>query len=527
MEVLQELYRKRGKVVTKDDLIEAVWKRFAVTDHAVTVVISDLRSALGDDSRNPRFIETIPKRGYRLIEQAAVRTEISEPAKTDQGARSLPRPAGLVKSLFAVAAICLAGFGLVNILNSPPRQIVLVDTENLTNRADFDALASSLSAIALDLSLQQDDVPIVRWRDSGGREPSAARWRIETQLLETEGGPTSTIQVLKAGTREILWNGSAQITSDRFSRAHSVLFTEALQEIGVNVEPLVKLSSDPAAEDLYWKARLFWDLRSETSAHYAQSLLAENISRFPEHAKSHAALVDLYAHKTGAFFADKLESPRDEAKKHLRQAIELASDLFETRLAAAHFALFAEGDAPAALTKLSALVDEKPSYSVAWRSYATALAANGEFNAAMAAIETARALDPLNPVTAWDAVWIFYVAGAHDVAMESILAAEALGGDGDLYRGLIHASEGADKEALKVFAGIVGRQEPFETFNELYLEYTELPEPVQNAVFSAAFASLAGRSEVASEILAEGDEGVQVWARLWRQRAPFLNQPLR
>lgn len=67
MEALLVLAEHAGRVVMKDELIAAVWGRLAVSDHSVAMVVSQLRRALGDDARSPRYIETITKRGYRLI----------------------------------------------------------------------------------------------------------------------------------------------------------------------------------------------------------------------------------------------------------------------------------------------------------------------------------------------------------------------------------------------------------------------------------------------------------------------------
>ena len=67
MAVLIELIAANGAVVTKDALLKAVWQGAIVSDHSVANAVSDLRRALGDDRRNPRYIETIPKRGYRLL----------------------------------------------------------------------------------------------------------------------------------------------------------------------------------------------------------------------------------------------------------------------------------------------------------------------------------------------------------------------------------------------------------------------------------------------------------------------------
>ena len=82
--VLEYLVQHKERTVSKDELLDAVWQRTAISEHSVTVVISDLRRVLGDDSREPRYIQTIPRKGYRLIAEAGyVETEAdgAEPPK--------------------------------------------------------------------------------------------------------------------------------------------------------------------------------------------------------------------------------------------------------------------------------------------------------------------------------------------------------------------------------------------------------------------------------------------------------------
>jgi Tol biopolymer transport system component/DNA-binding winged helix-turn-helix (wHTH) protein len=67
MEVLQALAERPGDVLSKERLIARVWAGTNVTDDVLTRSISELRRTLGDDAREPHFIETIPKRGYRLV----------------------------------------------------------------------------------------------------------------------------------------------------------------------------------------------------------------------------------------------------------------------------------------------------------------------------------------------------------------------------------------------------------------------------------------------------------------------------
>src|SRR5262245_54344353 len=67
MQLLQRLSNHGGEVVSKEQLMQAVWTDTIVTDDVLTRAISELRKAFGDNSKSPRYIQTIPKSGYRLI----------------------------------------------------------------------------------------------------------------------------------------------------------------------------------------------------------------------------------------------------------------------------------------------------------------------------------------------------------------------------------------------------------------------------------------------------------------------------
>jgi DNA-binding winged helix-turn-helix (wHTH) protein len=65
--VLCALARRPGHLVTKGDLLDAVWGHRFVTDSVLKTAISEVRAALQDDPRQPRYIETVSRRGYRFI----------------------------------------------------------------------------------------------------------------------------------------------------------------------------------------------------------------------------------------------------------------------------------------------------------------------------------------------------------------------------------------------------------------------------------------------------------------------------
>lgn len=83
-QVLLYLLEQRQRLITKDELIDHVWEETAVTDNALEQCLAEIRKVLGDDSRNPRFIKTVPRAGYRLIgivEEFDLSNVVQQPAK--------------------------------------------------------------------------------------------------------------------------------------------------------------------------------------------------------------------------------------------------------------------------------------------------------------------------------------------------------------------------------------------------------------------------------------------------------------
>lgn len=106
-EVLACLASRSGEVVGREELLERVWPGVVVGDDALTQAIIKLRKALGDDSHSPRYIETIPKRGYRLI--AAVGQ--AAPVDSTSGGRPRRKPSLGTALMVSVAVLALAALG--------------------------------------------------------------------------------------------------------------------------------------------------------------------------------------------------------------------------------------------------------------------------------------------------------------------------------------------------------------------------------------------------------------------------------
>jgi DNA-binding winged helix-turn-helix (wHTH) protein len=107
---LELLCRRPGEIVTTEDILAQVWNGRAISPNSVPVVISDLRQALEDDARSPRYIETVAKRGYRLMAEPPADTPIV-------ASRRRVRPAILV--LIALATALGAALAYAMIVRRP------------------------------------------------------------------------------------------------------------------------------------------------------------------------------------------------------------------------------------------------------------------------------------------------------------------------------------------------------------------------------------------------------------------------
>lgn len=105
LSVLAALAARPGQLLVKDELLDAVWGHRHVSESVLKNAINTLRGALGDDAQAPRFIETVPRRGYRFIAECrAVTAPAAAPATTAPTAGNLPPPAGVLVGREADAA---------------------------------------------------------------------------------------------------------------------------------------------------------------------------------------------------------------------------------------------------------------------------------------------------------------------------------------------------------------------------------------------------------------------------------------
>ena len=161
---LELLCEADGEVVTHDRLIESVWGGRRLSDNSVAVVIGQLRRALEDDAREPKVIETIPKRGYRLV---GINDALPRRAK--------PRLLALLLAVFVVAVT------LALLMSGPSRpEVAMADVVNETGNAEYDPLARATSELI---------VTELGKRGFAVRRDDAGTLRLAAKLVMWNGGP--------------------------------------------------------------------------------------------------------------------------------------------------------------------------------------------------------------------------------------------------------------------------------------------------------------------------------------------------
>jgi DNA-binding winged helix-turn-helix (wHTH) protein/tetratricopeptide (TPR) repeat protein len=206
MDVLVCLAAHAGEVVSRDTLNQQVWTQIVVTDQAVTNCISELRHCLGDDRSAHRVIETIPKRGYRLVEPVRVETH-----------QALPRVTRRSRALLAVGLLllgALSGFAWWWSRPTAPAvsSVAVLRFENAAGDASLDYLTLALPDEVATLLTKSRDVAVRPFEYVDSDDPLAvARARHIDHLvsgryyLEDNAQLSLAIEAQHVGQERVIW----------------------------------------------------------------------------------------------------------------------------------------------------------------------------------------------------------------------------------------------------------------------------------------------------------------------------------
>jgi len=435
MTVLICLAQAAGDVISREELEAAAWEGLVVGYDSLASTIIKLRKAFEDDSRNPRIIETVPKRGYRLI---APVNAIGPPAVTEGGAEaeSLEQPTGfapaplrekkritqiLIKNkargLLVVAAsfalVMAIYFGVMSDDNDRTQTVAVLPFKNMSNdpqqeyfsdgmTADLITDLSKLSALSVIarntvFSYKNGDVDVRKVARELG-----AQYVIEGSVRKAGNTVRITATLIDASNGTNIW-------ADRFDGALDDVF--ALQDKVTSriVESLeVKLTENERSQmihqytsniDAYdhflrgWQ--YFWNMSREGNQIARESYL-KAIELDPDFARAYANLALTYAYEYLNGWSENPEQTLKKANQYAEKAVELDDKLPQVYWALGVIQSYSR-QYKAALETARTALELDPNYADGYGLLATVLNYAGQPKKALDAMDKAMKLNPRHP----------------------------------------------------------------------------------------------------------------------------------
>ncbi len=403
-DVLACLIEAEGAVVSKDALLERAWPDTVVEEAALSRCISELRRALGDDAKQPRYIETLPKRGYRL---------------TAEVARHTPPPASRLSliSPWVVAAalvvIVLASSTyrrwIVPTEARSIRAVAVLPVENLTGDEGQDVFAEGITdGLITELGrIRVFDRVTSRYSTVGLDAGSSSMARIgdlldvdgivEASMLSIADAVRLNVRLVHAPSDSQVWSGSFEGGPSDIARLYGEVARALVRGIGLAVPgeetPPPERAVDPAAHAAYVRGRHFWSQRTPEGYRRAAEYFRQAIDIDPEYAAAYAGMADNF------FMAE--EPTRAVAAKDARNyaaiALSLDDSLADAHTTMAFISVF-DWQWQAAEERFVKAIELNPSYVTAHHWYGLLLTWLSRFDEAEAHLLRARELDPLSPL---------------------------------------------------------------------------------------------------------------------------------
>lgn len=448
--VLEILLEHPGEIVTREDLRARIWPQesFGDFDQAVNVAIAKLRTALGDSAENPRYIETLPRRGYRFIAEVALvdtaksATELPVTQTDAKPAISkrlrLPLP---WKIAGPIMVLVLAGFITWILLprKSPSpeiRSLAVLPLESLSVDASQDYFADGMTD-ELITDLSQISALRVISRTSvmqykRVRRPLAEIARelnvdavVEGTVLRSGDRVRITAQLIQVPAEKHLWAHSYEGDVRDALTLQSQVADAVAEQIRINLNPREqaalknKKAVNPEAYESYLKGRYFWNKRTANGLKTAAAYFEQAIEQDPNYAPAYTGLADSYALMGDWQYG--VMPPKEalpKAKAAAVKALELDNTLGEAHNSLAFLLDGFDWNFEASGQEFRRAIELNPGYATAHHWYAWHLSLLGQFDEAIAEMRKAQNLDPLSLIINADLAEVLMLAHSYD---ESIL----------------------------------------------------------------------------------------------------------
>jgi TolB-like protein/DNA-binding winged helix-turn-helix (wHTH) protein/Tfp pilus assembly protein PilF len=445
--VLALLAGRPGELVTREEIQRAIWdaETFVDFEQGLNHCIKHIRGALNDDAQTPRFIETLPKRGYLFVAPVEIEgapVPVPSPSALDVAAAAAARPARSRWQLVAavVAAVGMIGFVLVagpwkSAGSSTQAVVAVLPFDNMTGdpAQDYfsDGMTEELSAQLARLNPEQLAV-ISRtsafkfkgsraMADQIGRELGAS-YLLEGSVRTAGNRVRITAQLIRASDQRHVWSD----TYDRDLGSVLQLEREVAERIAEVINVKVGVRSAPPAHRPNWQAysaylkgrHLLLDTKTEADIRLAIQYFQEATRTDPEFALGYTGIADGHIELAG--FATVPVESYDTAREAVATALRLDPSLAEAHVSSGRIAQRADWDVIRAEHEFKTAIALKPEYEEGYHSYSHLLIYLGRFDEAIEQSRKLLRLDPLSPHMNAHLGLLYMQAGRLDAAVAQL-----------------------------------------------------------------------------------------------------------
>ena len=485
--VLALLASRPQKVFTRQEIQQEIWggETFVDFEQGLNAAIRQIRTALCDDAETPRYIETLPKRGYRFIGQMDGHPAVAEGATTTVPAKSgalsaptTPRPFSYRRPLTVVVGLAFVATVAVFVwrMERGPRRtplariqsLAVLPLENLSHDAEQEYFADGMTdALITDLAKIHALRVISRnsiMQYKGNRKPMPQIARelnvdavVEGTVMRSGDRVRITAQLIEAPNDRHLWAEAYEGDLRNILALQGEVAKAIAAEVKITLTPQEqsRLSNarqvDTAANEAYLRGlyQLHGMTAEPTATLKSQSLqkavgyFQQAITHDPNDALAYSGLADAYSNLSTHYRAPLEVLPK--AKAAATRATELDDTLAEAHASLGYVALIFDWDWARAEHEFRRALELNPSSPRAHAGYAEYLLfVDHRTDEGLQELQRAYALDPLLPLSHGDRAWLLFLARRYK---ESIDAAQRVGHD-DHILALSYAELGQSEQAL-------------------------------------------------------------------------------
>ncbi len=423
MELLILLAEKQGQLVKREEIIEKIWGKdfFFDAENGINNAIRKIRSALNDDSEQPRFVETAVGKGYRFVAPVEHVAETgSSPAPAPEGIRRWPGSGwrlawipGLVAIILVAAAFAfnVAGVRNWNIGGGVPpiHSIAVLPLENLSGDPAQDYFADGMTDALITELAQFSSLRVIsrtsamHYKGSHRPLPEIAKELnvdavVEGTVSRSGNRVRITAQLLEARSDRHLWAKAY----DRDIREIVSLQQDVADSIVSEIQPKLrpqgsasvsrKRQVNPEAYDAYLQGMYFWHKFNKAGDHRAVEYFQESIRKDPSYALGYAGLSNAY-HEL-AYYGRPIDI-MPKSKEAAEKALQLDDTVAEAHGALGWVKWIYDWDWPGAEKEFQRAIQLNPGHSISHGMYANFLDSKGRFEEAFRELRVARELDPV------------------------------------------------------------------------------------------------------------------------------------